>query len=52
MKIPRTRPDPTADPNGPATFVTDDSHWWDGSQIYGGDADFADALRSRRRTAS
>ena len=46
MQIPRTRTDPTADPDGPATFVTDDSHWWDGSQIYGSDAAFADALRS------
>jgi hypothetical protein len=30
MKIHRTHPDPSADPNGPATFVTDDTHWWDG----------------------
>ena len=29
-----TRP-PTA--TGPPTFVTDDTHWWDGSQIYGRD---------------
>ena len=47
MKIQRTRPDPSADPDGPATFVTDDTHWWDGSQIYGSDPAFADALRSR-----
>jgi hypothetical protein len=46
MKIQRTRRDPTSDPDGAATFVTDDTHWWDGSQIYGGDAKFADALRS------
>jgi hypothetical protein len=46
MKIQRTRPDPSADPSGPATFVTDDSHWWDGSQIYGSSPAFADALRS------
>ena len=32
--------------DGPPTFVTDDTHWWDGSQIYGRDAAFADALRS------
>ena len=30
----------------PPTYVTDDTHWWDGSQIYGGDAEFADALRT------
>ena len=46
MKVQRTRTDPTADPDGPAIFLTDDSHWWDGSQIYGSDAKFADALRS------
>src|SRR2546426_7525688 len=46
MKIARTRRDPSADPNGPATFITDDTHWWDGSQIYGRDVAFADALRS------
>ncbi len=38
MKVQRTRTDPTADPDGPAIFLTDDSHWWDGSQIYGSDA--------------
>jgi hypothetical protein len=47
MEIPRTRPDPSADPTGPPTFVTDDTHWWDGSQIYGRDPAFANALRSR-----
>ena len=31
---------------GPPTFVTDDTHWWDGSQIYGRDPAFAHALRS------
>jgi len=46
MEIPRTRPDPSANGDGPATFVTDDTHWWDGSQIYGRDPSFADALRS------
>ena len=46
MTIRRTRPDPSADPNQPATFVTDDTHWWDASQIYGRDPEFAQALRS------
>jgi hypothetical protein len=46
MQIQRTRRDPSADPSGPATFVTDDTHWWDASQIYGRDPAFADGLRS------
>jgi hypothetical protein len=46
MQIARTRSDPSADPSGPPTFVTDDTHWWDGSQVYGRDPVFADALRS------
>jgi hypothetical protein len=46
MTIQRTRPDPAPDPSGPTTFVTDDSHWWDASQIYGSDPAFAEALRS------
>jgi hypothetical protein len=46
MEIQRTRRDPSADPNGPPTFVTDDTHWWDGSQVYGRDPRFAEALRT------
>ena len=46
MPIERTRQDPSADPDGPPTFVTDDTHWWDGSQIYGRDPAFAEAIRS------
>jgi hypothetical protein len=46
MKVPRTFPDPSTDPDLPPTYVTDDTHWWDGSQIYGRDPAFADALRS------
>jgi hypothetical protein len=49
MEIARTRPDPSADHTGPPTFVTDDTHWWDGSQIYGRDPAFANALRSGER---
>jgi hypothetical protein len=48
MAIPRTRRDPSSDqdPRTPDTFITDDSHWWDGSQIYGSDERFAAAARS------
>ena len=46
MRIERTRRDPSADPDGPPTFVTDDTHWWDGSQVYGRDPRFAEALRT------
>jgi hypothetical protein len=36
MRIPSTRPDPCAPGRGaPPTFATSDTHWWDGSQIYG-----------------
>jgi hypothetical protein len=47
MRIPRTRRDPTrSTADGPPTFVTADSHWWDGSQIYGSEPGFAAALRA------
>ncbi|HKB93907.1 MAG TPA: peroxidase family protein [Gaiellaceae bacterium] len=46
MEIQRTRRDPSADPAGPPTFVTGDTHWWDGSQIYGSDPAFARAIRA------
>ncbi len=37
MRIPRTIPDPTrpAGSAGPPTFINAETHWWDGSQIYG-----------------
>ena len=46
MHVERTAPDPHPDPTGPATFTTQDSHWWDASQIYGTTAEFASALRA------
>jgi Animal haem peroxidase len=48
MAIPRTRRDPTSDqdPSTPDTYITDDSHWWDGSQIYGSEERFAEAIRT------
>ena len=48
MTIKRTAPDPTPDSWGPPTFVTQDSHWWDGSQIYGSTTGFANAIRGPR----
>ena len=47
MEIQRTRPDPSYDPSagGPPTYVSDDSHWWDGSQIYGSDPATVEARR-------
>jgi hypothetical protein len=46
MTIKRTESDPRPDGWGPPTFVTRDSHWWDGSQIYGTKKDFAEAVRT------
>jgi hypothetical protein len=46
MLIPRARRDPSPDDGGPPSFLTADTHWWDGSQIYGNTVEFAEALRS------
>jgi hypothetical protein len=47
MRIPRTRRDPShVDDGSPPTYVTADSHWWDGSQIYGSDQGFAQHIRA------
>ena len=45
MAIKRTVSDPTPDGWGPQTFVTQDTHWWDASQIYGNTPEFAEAIR-------
>jgi hypothetical protein len=47
MHIDRTKPDPS--PAHPPTFVTNDTHWWDSSQIYGRTKDYAVGLRSWRK---
>jgi hypothetical protein len=49
MRILRTKPDPSPDDTGPPTYVTGDTHWWDGSQVYGGTPEFVDALRSHEQ---
>lgn len=46
MTVPRTELDRDASPSAPPTFTTGDTHWWDGSQVYGGTTEFTDALRS------
>lgn len=49
MKVEQTEPDPSrpeGDKSGPPTFISDSTHWWDGSQIYGYDEKSADKLRS------
>ena len=47
MRIQRTRRDPDSPGQGAApTYVTADSHWWDGSQIYGSEPALAAALRT------
>ena len=47
MEIQRTRLDPSYEPSGggPPTYVSEDSHWWDGSQIYGSDPEAVEARR-------
>jgi Animal haem peroxidase len=52
MEIQRTTPDPSYDPSagGPPTYVSDDSHWWDGSQIYGSDGEVVEARRGEGGT--
>ncbi len=49
MTIGRTMRDPTTrsqDRGLPVTYVNEVTHWWDGSQIYGSDADTARRLRT------
>ncbi len=49
MDVRRTQADPTrtaADANRPATYRNHNTHWWDGSQIYGSSKETSDKLRS------
>jgi hypothetical protein len=46
MKVPRSVPDPApAGSTRPAAYANPNSHWWDGSQIYGSDDETAAKLR-------
>jgi hypothetical protein len=48
MRIPRTVPDPSRVPGSkrPPAYANQNSHWWDGSQIYGCDKQTAAAIRT------
>jgi heme peroxidase len=49
MRIPRALRDPSWSEAGqPPRFVSGDSHWWDGSQIYGSDPKFTAAIRTHQ----
>jgi Animal haem peroxidase len=47
FRIHRTKPDPNPEANGgPVTWVNTETHWWDGSQIYGETEEDAARLRA------
>ena len=49
MKVLRTMPDPTrssADIGHPPTHINTETHWWDGSQLYGSNVQFRGNARS------
>jgi hypothetical protein len=47
MRVPRSVPDATApgDTGRPPAYINQNSHWWDASQIYGGEVSVAAAIR-------
>jgi hypothetical protein len=49
MVIPRTPQDPTRPPDapGPRTYLNMETHWWDGSAIYGTNQRMRDILRTQ-----
>jgi hypothetical protein len=50
MRIAGNIPHPDSPPNAPApVFGNQTSHWWDGSEVYGADADKAKQLRDGAR---
>lgn len=51
MTIMRTPPDPTRAPGEvghPPTYVNHETHWWDGSQLYGSSREAQERLRSHQ----
>ena len=49
MSVQRTQADPTrtaADASKPSTFRNHNTHWWDGSQIYGSSKATSDSIRT------
>lgn len=49
MKVLRTMPDPTrtdADNGRPPTHVNTETHWWDGSQLYGSNVQYRENART------
>lgn len=49
LNVQRTQPDPTRHPSEagkPATYRNHNTHWWDGSQLYGSDKATNDKVRS------
>ena len=48
MRVPKTPVDPQKrpDPTRPPAYVNDNSHWWDGSQIYGITLEVQQTLRT------
>jgi hypothetical protein len=49
MKVLRTMPDPTrteADDGRPETHINTETHWWDGSQLYGSSVQYRDNART------
>ncbi len=48
MRIMRTRKDPTHLPedSSPPTYLNTETHWWDGSQLYGSNAEAQKRVRS------
>lgn len=48
MRLPKTPVDPQKrpDPSRPPAYVNENSHWWDGSQVYGSTPDVAKTLRT------
>jgi hypothetical protein len=53
MKVPYTRHDPDTNPlddDKPATYRNTETHWWDGSQIYGSSRSRCEQVRSNPST--